>query len=96
MKKKFNLQFNNIIAFFTGLLFTAIFFLILLKLLLMYGVYLGLGLSFFFSFWLKRRYHNQPLVIAFANGILTLDIITLIAGVIIMIVFFSAVQNLLN
>lgn len=90
------ITFNNFFAYFTGLLFTTIFFLILLKLLMVWGIYLGLAASFFASFWLKRRYPKQQTVLSFANGILTLDIITIIISVVLFIVFFSAIQNLLN
>lgn len=90
------ITFNNFFAYFTGLLFTAIFFLIMLKFLLIWGIYLGLGLSLFASFWLKRRYPKQQTVLSFANGILTLDIITIITSIVLFIVFFSAIQNLLS
>lgn len=90
------ITFDNFFAYFTGILFTAIFFLMLLKLLMVWGIYLGLATSFFASFWLKRRYPKQQTVLSFANGILTLDIITIIFSVVLFVVFFSSIQNLLN
>ncbi len=87
---------NRIFFFVTGVFFSAIFFLIMLKFLGTWGVYLALAMSICLNVWLKKHRKQKMMTNAFNNGLITFNIIVTIAAVVILIVFFGAIQTLLS
>jgi len=88
--------FNRIIFFICGLFFSAIFFLVMLKFLGTWGVYSALAVSGTLNIWLKSHRKQKRLTNSFNNGLITFNIIVIVAALFIFIVFFGALQNLLN
>ncbi len=87
---------NRIIFFLCGIFFSAIFFLTMLKLLGTNGVYLALAISVALNVWLKKNRKDKMLTNSFNNGLITFNILSVSLALIIFIVFFGAIQNLLN
>ncbi len=88
--------FNKIVTFISAIFLSAIFFLFLVKLLNSWGIYLGLALSVALNVYLKKRYKKDHFYNIFNNGLITFNIITTVTLIVILVVFFSAVQNALN
>lgn len=87
---------NRIIFFVAGLLLSAIFFGLMLKTLGTWGIYLALGASGVLNYWLKKHRRTNIYKNAFNNGLITFNIILIVGTLLIFIVFFGALQNLLN
>lgn len=87
--------FNKLIVFISGLFVSAIFFLILLKLLNAWGIYLGLGLSAAINLKLKQKHRARPYLNTFNNALITFNIITIIL-LISLVIGFGAIQNILR
>lgn len=87
---------NRIIFFVAGLLLSIIFFALMLKFFGTWGLYLYLACSGMFNYWLKKHRRQNIYKNAFNNGLITFNIILVIGTLLIFIVFFGALQNLLN
>jgi hypothetical protein len=88
--------FTRLMIFTTGIFLSAIFFLFMLKTLGSWGIYLALGTSIILNIWLKKNRPKDFLLNSLNNGLITFNIITIISGLAIMIVFFGAAQSALN
>jgi hypothetical protein len=88
--------FNRVIIFVSGIFASAIFFLFSLKIFGMWGIYLALGSSAALNIYLKKKYPKDFLLNTLNNGLITFNILTVICGIIILVLFFGAVQNALN
>jgi len=87
---------NRIIFFLAGLFLSAIFFLLMLKSLGSWGIYIALGASFTLNYWLKKNRRAKIYLNSLNNGLLTFNVFTVIVLILIMVVFYGAAQNLLN
>jgi len=88
---------NKIMAFFTGLFLSAIFFFLILKLIGTWGILLALIIGYAVNFLLFKKYRKTGSNWCFLNyGLFSFNIITSIAGIVAYVVFYSAMQNLLN
>ena len=88
--------FNKIICLISGIFLSAIFFLIMMKFLNSWGIYLGLSASIALNIWLKRKYKKVTLLNAFNNGVIIFNVITSIILVVVAVLFLTTVQNALN
>lgn len=91
---------NRVIFFLTGIFLSAIFFLILLKFLGTFGVFLALGISIGMNIWLKKKHRQTQkeriYTNSFNNGLITFNVIIVSVTIIIFVLFYGAAQNLLN
>lgn len=88
--------FNRIVIFISGIFVSAIYFLFLLKLFNMWGVYLALGSSIALNVYWKKKYPKNFFFNTLNNGLITFNILTIISGAVILVLFFGAIQNALN
>lgn len=87
---------NRIIFFLAGLFLSAIFFLLMLKALGSWGIYIALATSFTLNYWLKKHRRHKIYLNALNNGLLTFNVLTALILILLLIVFYGAAQNLLN
>ena len=87
---------NRIIFFVTGLIISTMFFALMLKVLGIWGVYLALAGSLSLNYWMKKYRRQNIYKNAFNNGLITFNILLIVISLIVYIVFFGAIQNLLN
>lgn len=90
---------NKIMAFVCGIFISAIFFFAILKILNSWGIWgicIGLGLSGAFNVWMKKKYRQVAILNIFNNGVITFNVITAIALIVVVITLFSAIQGALN
>jgi hypothetical protein len=87
---------NRITFFLSGVFISAILFLTALKVMGNNGVFLALLVSVCLNVWLKKHRKTRIYTNSFNNGMITFNFLLVIGTVVIFVVFFGALQNLLN
>jgi putative flippase GtrA len=97
MIKRFNQITNKITAVLIGILINAMFFLVLVKYFTLAGGIFAIVSGYAFNYLIQKKYpHQKPLIKAARLGFLGFNIFVTIAGIIIYLIFYLALQNILN